>query len=80
MKRDEDQRESRRILERVGRESEAGSLAARTARRARDHVTAVDADRDDWTEVWGTRIGRVLGIVIVLMLMLWLILHMLRGG
>ena len=36
-------------------------LVDRAAERARDHVTAADADRDDWVEYWGTRIGRMLG-------------------
>lgn len=80
MKRDEEQQESRRILDRVAREADGGSLVARAARRARDHIAAADADKQDWAETWGTRIGRVLGIVIVLLLMLWLILQLLRGG
>lgn len=68
------ERESRRILDRMARESDpSGSLAARTARRVRDHVEASDADQDDRIELWGTRIGRVLGLVLLVVLSAWLI-------
>lgn len=79
---DEDRNtESRRILDRVARESEAGgSLASRAVRRARDHLAAEDADKDDWAEYWGTRIGRGLALVFLLGLLLWLVLFLVRGG
>jgi hypothetical protein len=68
--------ESRRIIERVARETDPGgtSLVARTAKGARDHVTAADADRSDPIEVWGTRIGRALGLIIAIGLLIWLVL------
>ncbi|TPN14982.1 hypothetical protein FKO01_40050 [Mesorhizobium sp. B2-3-3] len=74
--------ESRRILERVGRETDpAGtSLVARTAKGVRDHVAASDADRADPIEVWGTRIGRILGLLLALGLMVWLVLFLTRGS
>ena len=74
--------ESRRILDRVSREAESGgaSMAGRMATRVRGHVGARDVDRADWAEYWGTRIGRVLGLVIVAGLIVWLVLFVIRGG
>ncbi|MEP6566798.1 MAG: hypothetical protein ABJB10_16830 [Mesorhizobium sp.] len=74
--------ESRRIIERVARETDPGgtSFIARTAKGARDHVTATDADRSDPIEVWGTRIGRVLGLVIAIGLLIWLVYFVTRGS
>ena len=66
--------ESRRILERVARETEPSGLyglGQRTAKRARNHLGAADADQGDWIEVWGTRIGRTLGILFVCALLFW---------
>ncbi|MCT7376523.1 hypothetical protein [Chelativorans salis] len=63
------QEESRRILERVDRESD---LFLRMASRARDHFAARDAQSEDWTELWGRRIGRVLGVLFALALVIWL--------
>ncbi|MCT8999361.1 hypothetical protein [Chelativorans intermedius] len=61
--------ESRRILERVERESD---LFMRMAARARDHFAARDAGDEDRIELWGRRIGRVLGLVFALFLIVWL--------
>ena len=74
--------ESRRILERVSQEAESGgrSVVDRAARRARDHVTAADVDQDDWAEYWGTRIGRMLGALALVGLIVWLVLYLARGG
>ncbi|QIA21260.1 MAG: hypothetical protein EOS23_27930 [Mesorhizobium sp.] len=68
--------ESRRIIERVARETDPGgtSFMARTAKGARDHVTAADAYQSDPIEYWGTRIGRVLGLVVAIGLLIWLVL------
>ncbi|HHZ10769.1 MAG TPA: hypothetical protein GX405_18525 [Rhizobiales bacterium] len=78
-----DQSESRRILERVAHDSSGGlagaSVMARVVQRSKSHMTAGDADRDDAIEVWGTRIGRVLGLGLVFGLAVWLILHLYRG-
>jgi hypothetical protein len=72
--------ESRRILDRVSREAESGgSFISRTAKHARDHMAAEDADKGDWAEYWGTRIGRGLGIVLLVCLLIWLILFVMRG-
>lgn len=76
----ERQAESRRILERVGREGDIGSsFAGQTLRRTRDHFAAADADDKDAIEVWGTRIGRLLALVFFLVLVVWLIGFLTRG-
>ena len=79
---DDHNQESRRILDRVARESEAGgrSLIARTAKRAHDHVSAVDVDPADPIEHYGTRIGRILGFLVTIGLFLWLISFLIRGA
>jgi len=80
--RQDSDRESRRILERVAQETDpAGtSFVARTTKGVRDHVGAADADRTDPIEVWGTRIGRTLGLLLTLGLMVWLVLYVIRGS
>lgn len=63
-------REAQRILNRVQQESDpSGSLAARATKKMREHVAAGDADHSDWIELWGTRIGRVLGLVLLVVLL-----------
>lgn len=81
-KRHDSDAESRRIIERVARETDPGgaSFLARTARGARDHVTAADADRSDPIEYWGTRIGRAAGLLIAIGLLIWLVLFVTRGS
>lgn len=65
--------ESERILNRISRETDGGStLFERTAKRARDHVSAADADGQDPIELWGTRIGRVLGPVLLAVAVVYL--------
>ena len=73
--------ESRRILDRVAREAGSGSmpLVSRTARRARDHLAANDADPADPIEYWGTRIGRAIGLAVTFGLVVWLVLFLVRG-
>jgi hypothetical protein len=80
--RQDDDSESRRIIERVANESGPGgtSLIARAAKGARDHVTAAEADRSDPIEVWGTRIGRTLGLIVALGLLIWLVYFVSRGS
>lgn len=67
--------ESRRIINRVGAESEAGMV-----QRARDHMAGRDADEKDWAELWGTRIGRWLGLALLAYLVWWLISFVASGG
>ncbi|MER9331036.1 hypothetical protein NKJ26_10750 [Mesorhizobium sp. M0152] len=75
-------KESRRILERIARETDPAdsSFVTRTAKGMRDHVAAADADRSDPIEVWGTRLGRILGLLLALGLMVWLVLFLTRGS
>lgn len=76
----DDGEESRRILDRIAKESDpSGSLAHRAARRVERHVRAEDADQTDAVEVWGTRIGRVIGLVMLVVLSAWL-LNTIFGG
>lgn len=67
--------ESRRILNRIAAESEAGgsSLVARSLDRTRKHFDASDADPADPIEIWGTRIGRGLGIILLVVMVGWLV-------
>lgn len=74
---DERDAESRRIIKRVGEETEA-SMAGRAARRARDHLAGKDADQEDWAELWGTRIGRVLSIALLIAALGWLLSVIMR--
>jgi uncharacterized membrane protein len=67
--------EALQALDRVGAESEtvAGSTFVRMADRARNHLGAADKDEDDRIEVWGTRIGRVLGLLFAIGLVIYLV-------
>jgi hypothetical protein len=80
--RQDSDRESRRILERVARETDpaGNSFVARSTKGVRDHIIAADADRADLIEVWGTRVGRTLGMLLTLGLMAWLVLYVIRGS
>lgn len=75
----ERQAESRQILDRIAREADGSGLLGGAARRTGAHLAAQDADQDDRIELWGTRIGRMLGLVITLGLFVWLIVYLLRG-
>jgi hypothetical protein len=65
--------ESRRILDRVAREADSSGLdlLGRTTERARNHIAAADADQKDWAELWGTRIGRTIGAIALVALVIW---------
>lgn len=63
-------RESRRILDRVGKDTE-GFLRIREPQQ--------DA-AGDWAEIWGRRIGRSLGAAFVVVLIVWLIRFLARTG
>lgn len=76
MSRDDDgQAESRRIIGRVGAEAEASMVA-----RAKNHMTGRDAEDKDWAELWGTRIGRWLGLALLIYLVWWLFRFVAEGG
>lgn len=66
--------QSRRILDRIGRESESSPLA-----RVRDHIAARDLAPTDPIEVWGTRIGRTIAVTVLTAMILWLIFYVLGG-
>ena len=77
----ESEAESRRILERVAREEPSGmGLLGRRAERARGHLAADDADQNDWIEIWGTRIGRALGMVAIAAFLVWLAIQLASGA
>ncbi|PVB61189.1 hypothetical protein [Labrenzia sp. 011] len=71
---DKQRQEALRALDRVEAESETivGSTFVRMADRARSHMSAGDKDEDDRVEVWGTRIGRSLGLVFAIGLAIYL--------
>jgi hypothetical protein len=73
--------ESRRILDRVAREQHSGlGFLGRGTERARGHLAADDADQNDWIEVWGTRIGRSIGIIVIAALLVWAVSYLAAGA
>ncbi|MXN64962.1 hypothetical protein GR183_08590 [Stappia sp. GBMRC 2046] len=62
--------DAKRALEAVHRDSDTigQSALARTANRVRDHFAAQDKPEDDPIEVWGSRIGRIAGLVFAILL------------
>ena len=71
-------REARRDLERLAEQGEVigTSSMARSARasleRAGKHLGGADAPADDPIEVWGTRIGRGLGVLFFIGLLIYM--------
>lgn len=76
-RRDDEERraESRRILERVSRDSDTLLLS-----KARDHFAAREAEGQDPAELWGRRIARVLALVFALVAILWLWSYLAGGS
>lgn len=68
--------ESRRILERL-EQSGADSMLRRGLTRTASHFSAEDAPENDPIEVWATRIGRFIGLLITLAIIGWLLLYLL---
>ncbi|MEM7291087.1 MAG: hypothetical protein AAF412_12080 [Pseudomonadota bacterium] len=68
--------ESEKILERVAQDSETVGTSSmrRVAERINSDAGLNGSDEDTWAEVWGTRIGRGLGLVFVA----WLIFHLVQ--
>ena len=68
------QDEALQAIKRVEAESEtvAGSTFVRMADRAKSHMSAADKDENDQIEVWGTRIGRGLGAIFFVGLVIYL--------
>lgn len=73
-RKDEDGKEAERILKRVNVESDihGGALFDRSKERARKHFSAADSE-GDWVERTGTRIGRYLSVVLLMVIVFWLI-------
>ena len=73
--RDDDRRreESRRILERVDRESDLFFLRS-TPRRSQPA-----SGNADWTELWGRRIGRGLAVIAAILLVGWVVSLFING-
>lgn len=71
---DRKREEALRAIDRVQAESEtiAGSSFTRMADRAKNHLSAADKDAEDRIEVLGTRIGRSLGVVFAICLVIYL--------
>ena len=67
--------EAKRILEQVARDSETVGTSSmrRVAERVKGHVSAQDADQNEWAELWGTRIGRILSILFFVGLVAYLV-------
>ena len=73
--------ESRRILDRVAREQHSGlGFLGRGTERARGHLAANDADQNDWIEVWGTRIGRTMGAIVIVAFLVWIVSYLASGA
>lgn len=71
--------EARRILDRVGRESTADyGMVTRGIERTKRHLSAADADQTDNIELWGTRIGRALGLLLIVAAIIWLLFYLAR--
>lgn len=68
--RHKDELESRRILERVGAETEA---------RMRPPGKGV-MNEADWPELWGRRIGRVLSVVLLFVAVIWIYQYLTEAG
>ncbi len=72
---DDNQREARRILSNL--QSQEGHLLGRTSQRLENHLNAQDADQTDRIEVWGTRIGRLISVALVLVVIVYALNYLL---
>jgi hypothetical protein len=70
--------ESRRIIERIDRES--ASQGTSFVERTKGHFSAGDADPADPIEVWGTRVGRFLGLLVLIAMIIWVISSIVGKG
>lgn len=76
---DDSEAEARRILKQIDQEVDPSrSMLERSGKRVRDHMSAADADQDDSSELWGTRVGRVLSLVLLVVLV-WYLAWMVLG-
>lgn len=78
---DERQREARQILDRIEREAASGTngILMRGVERTAHHLSAHDADKSDKIEVWATRLGRMLGLLLMLAIIVWLIYFLMQS-
>ncbi|MDQ0997320.1 hypothetical protein QFZ34_002502 [Phyllobacterium ifriqiyense] len=65
-------KEAQRILQRVGDETVSSGLSFTD--RTKGHFSAKDADASDPIEVLGTRIGRALGLLVVIAMFIWFLI------
>ena len=73
--------ESQRILDRVAREQHSSlGFLGRGSERARGHLAAKDADQNDWIELWGTRIGRTIGAIVIVAFLVWIVSYLASGA
>jgi hypothetical protein len=72
--------DSKRILDRVSREADGGSLLMRASSALRGHITAKDGETEDRVEQWGIRIGRALALSVTIGLLIWLIAFVVYGA
>lgn len=76
----ERQEEARRILDRLEREQTgAEGMVRRGFTRTAQHLSAADAPENDAVELWATRVGRGLGFLITLAIIVWLIFHLMQS-
>ncbi len=69
--------EAKQALKRVSAESETvgSSSLARFAEKSRAHFSADDANQNDSVELWGSRIGRGLGLIFFIGLIIYLLIN-----
>lgn len=76
----ERQEEARRILERLEREQTgAEGIVRRGVSRTARHLSAADAPENDPIELWATRVGRGLGLLVTLAIIVWLISYLMQS-
>ncbi|AAL51402.1 hypothetical protein BMEI0220 [Brucella melitensis bv. 1 str. 16M] len=76
----ERQEEARRILERLEREHVgAEGIVRRGFFRTAQHLSAAGAPENDAIELWATRVGRGLGLLITLAIIVWLISYLMQS-
>jgi hypothetical protein len=76
----ERQDEAQRILERLEREQTGPEgIVRRGLSRTASHLAANDAPENDPIELWATRIGRGLGLIITLAIIVWLISYLMQS-
>ena len=70
----EQEREAKRILAQVRQQTDGAAMTPvqKAVKRGREHFSAEDADRSDRVEVWGTRIGRAISLILFFVLIAYL--------